>query len=226
MLCSARCRRLHNRTIGRFSKDGKEEEKIFSESDCGCCQNILLADNRLILNKSSSNPHHCSIQVIDFEGNEITEDIPQSPDYDADMGQKMGKYYCLLSTRTGYEPMFEQLPEDTLYLYDSEQDKIVEFKPEESIEMGCVGITPDGTKAVTITEYDVVNEEHTNLLYTDLVIKIYDLDTGEKINEIKSEKGRGIMGRNIQAFDDRIIIYEGSYTNYILYQFKYDEQVG
>lgn len=213
-------------TIGRFSKDGKEEEKIFSESDCGCCQNILLADNRLILNKSSSNPHHCSIQVIDFEGNEITEDIPQSPDYDADMGQKMGKYYCLLSTRTGYEPMFEQLPEDTLYLYDSEQDKIVEFKPEESIEMGCVRITPDGTKAVTITEYDVVNEEHTNLLYTDLVIKIYDLDTGEKINEIKSEKGRGIMGRNIQAFDDRIIIYEGSYTNYILYQFKYDEQVG
>ena len=213
-------------SIGRFSKDGKEEEKIFSESDCGCCQNILLADNRLILNKSSSNPHHCSIQVIDFEGNEITEDIPQSPDYDADMGQKMGKYYCLLSTRTGYEPMFEQLPEDTLYLYDSEQDKIVEFKPEESIEMGCVRITPDGTKAVTITEYDVVNEEHTNLLYTDLVIKIYDLDTGEKINEIKSEKGRGIMGRNIQAFDDRIIIYEGSYTNYILYQFKYDEQVG
>ena len=213
-------------TIGRFSKDGKEEEKIFSESDCGCCQNILLADNRLILNKSSSNPHYCSIQVIDFEGNEITEDIPQSPDYDADMGQKMGKYYCLLSTRTGYEPMFEQLPEDTLYLYDSEQDKIVEFKPEESIEMGCVRITPDGTKAVTITEYDVVNEEHTNLLYTDLVIKIYDLDTGEKINEIKSEKGRGIMGRNIQAFDDRIIIYEGSYTNYILYQFKYDEQVG
>lgn len=113
-----------------------------------------------------------------------------------------------------------------MYLYDGEKDKIVEFTPEESIEMGCVRITPDGTKAVTITEYDVVNEEHTNLLYTDLVIKIYDLDTGEKINEIKSEKGREIMGRNIQAFDDRIIIYEGSYTNYILYQFKYDEQVG
>ena len=82
-----------------------------------------------------------------------------------------------------------------MYLYDGEKDKIVEFTPEESIEMGCVRITPDGTKAVTITEYDVVNEEHTNLLYTDLVIKIYDLDTGEKINEIKSEKGRGIFRR-------------------------------
>lgn len=213
-------------TIGRFSKDGKEEEVIFSESDCGYCHNILLAENRLILNKYRHNPNRYSIQVIDFEGNEITEDMQQSPDYDADMGQKLGKYYCLLSTRTGYEPMFEQLPEDTLYLYDSEQDKIVEFKPEESIEMGCVRITPDGTKAVTITENNVENEEHTNLLYTDLVIKIYDLETGEKINEIKNDKGSGVKGRNIQAFDDRIVIYEGSYTDYILYQFRYDEQVG
>lgn len=213
-------------TIGRFSKDGKEEEIIFSESDYSCCHNILLADNRIILNKYRHNPNRYSIQVIDFEGNEITEDMQQSPDYDAKMGQKLGKYYCLLSTRTGYEPMFEQLPEDTLYLYDSELDKIVEFKPEESIEMGCVRITPDGTKAVTITEHEVLNEEHTNLLYTDLVIKIYDLDTGEKINEIKSEKGGGIMGRNIQAFDDRIVIYGDSFTDYILYQFRYDEQEG
>lgn len=213
-------------SIGRFSKDGKEEEKIFSESDYRCCHNILLADNRIILNKYGEDPNRYSIQVIDFEGNEITEDMPQSPDYDAWMGQKMGKYYCLLSKRTGYEPMFEQLPEDTLYLYDSEQDKIVEFKPEESIEMGCVRITPDGTKAVTIISNEVVNEEHTNLLYTDLVIKIYDLDTGEKINEIKSEKGKAICGRNMQAFDDRIVIYEDSYTDYILYQIRYDEQVG
>ena len=92
--------------------------------------------------------------------------------------------------------------------------------------MGCVRITPDGTKAVTITEYDVVNEEHTNLLYTDLVIKIYDLDTGEKINEIRSDKGRGVNGRNIQAFDDRIVVYDGSITDCILYQFRYDEQAG
>lgn len=210
-------------TIGRFSKDGEEEEIIFSESDCGWCRNILLGDNRIILNKYSYHPNRYSIQVIDFEGNEITEDMQQSPDYDGWMGQKLGKYYCLLSTRTGYEPMFEQLPEDTLYLYDSEQDKIVEFKPEESIEMGCIRITPDGTKAVTIISNEVVNEEHTNLLYADNVIKIYDLDTGKKINEIKIDKGKAICGRNMQAFDDRMVIYEYSDTNYILYEIKYDE---
>lgn len=66
----------------------------------------------------------------------------------------------------------------------------------------------------------------TNRLYTDLVIKIYDLDTGEKINEIKNDKGSGVKGRNIQAFDDRIVVYDGSFTDYILFQFRYDEQAG
>ena len=92
--------------------------------------------------------------------------------------------------------------------------------------MGCVRITPDGTKAVTITEHEFLNEEQTNRLYTDLVIKIYDLDTGEKINEIKNDKGSGVKGRNIQAFDDRIVVYDGSFTDYILFQFRYDEQAG
>ena len=113
-----------------------------------------------------------------------------------------------------------------MYLYDGEKDKIVEFTPEEAIEMGCVRITPDGTKAVTITEHEFLNEEQTNRLYTDLVIKVYDLDTGEKINEIKNDKGSGVKGRNIQAFDDRIVVYDGSITDCILYQFRYDEQPG
>ena len=84
----------------------------------------------------------------------------------------------------------------------------------------------DGTKAVTITEHEFLNEEQTNRLYTDLVIKVYDLDTGEKINEIKNDKGSGVKGRNIQAFDDRIVVYDGSITDCILYQFRYDEQPG
>lgn len=68
--------------------------------------------------------------------------MPQSTDYYALMGQKSGKYYCLLSNRTGYASKTEEFPEDTLYLYDGEKDKIVEFTPEEAIEMGCVRITP------------------------------------------------------------------------------------
>lgn len=212
--------------ISRFSKDGKEEKELFSDSDYYYSSTMLLADNRIILCKYRAVPDGCSIQVIDFDGNEITADMPQSTDYYALMGQKSGKYYCLLSNRTGYASKTEEFPEDTLYLYDGEKDKIVEFTPEEAIEMGCVRITPDGTKAVTITEHEFLNEEQTNRLYTDLVIKIYDLDTGEKINEIKNDKGSGVKGRNIQAFDDRIVVYDGSITDCILYQFRYDEQAG
>ena len=213
-------------TIGRFSKDGKEEKELFSDSDYYYSSTMLLADNRIILCKYRAVPDGCSIQVIDFDGNEITADMPQSTDYYALMGQKSGKYYCLLSNRTGYASKTEEFPEDTLYLYDGEKDKIVEFTPKEAIEMGCVRITPDGTKAVTITEHEFLNEEQTNRLYTDLVIKIYDLDTGEKINEIKNDKGSGVKGHNIQAFDDRIVVYDGSFTDYILFQFRYDEQAG
>ena len=212
--------------ISRFSKDGKEEKELFSDSDYYYSSTMLLADNRIILCKYRAVPDGCSIQVIDFDGNEITADMPQSTDYYALMGQKLGKYYCLLSNRTGYASKTEEFPEDTLYFYDGEKDKIVEFTPEEAIEMGCVRITPDGTKAVTITEHEFLNEEQTNRLYTDLVIKIYDLDTGEKINEIKNDKGSGVKGRNIQAFDDRIVVYDGSITDCILYQFRYDEQPG
>ena len=46
------------------------------------------------------------------------------------------------------------------------------------------------------------------------------------INEIKNDKGSGVKGRNIQAFDDRIVVYDGSFTDYILFQFRYDEQAG
>lgn len=223
------CHKTGNDTgykISRFNKDGKEEKQIFADKDYDFCSNILISDSRLVLGKYHYSPSkpYSSMQVIDFDGNTVTDNIRQSDEYYALTVQKLGNYYCPLSTRTGYDPKSRQYPEDTLHLYNGKTGKTVDFKPEEAIEMGCVRITPDGTKAVTITEHEFLNEEQTNRLYTDLVIKIYDIDTGEKINEIKREHINGIKGRNIQAFDDRVIVYEGNSTDSILYRFKYDEQ--
>lgn len=225
------CHKSENDTgylISRFDKGGKEEKQIFADKDYDYCSNILISDNRLVLGKYHYSPSkpYSSMQVIDFDGNTVTDDIRQSDEYYALTVQKVGNYYCPLSTRTGYDPKSQQSPEDTLYLYNGKTGKTVEFKPEEAIEMSCIRLTPDGTKAVTITRDNVMNEDETDVLYKNLVVRIYDIESGKKINEIKHDNAGGVMGRNIQAFDDRVIVYEATNTDSILYQFKYDEQVG
>lgn len=58
-----------------------------------------------------------------------------------------------------------------------------------------------------------------------LIVRIYDLESGKKINEIKRENISGVTDRNIQAFDYRIIVYEASDTGNILRRFRYDEKL-
>lgn len=224
------CHKSENDTgykISRFGKNGKEEKQIFSDKDYDFCSNILISDSRLVLGKYHYSPSkpYSSMQVIDFDGNTVTDDMRQSDEYYALTVQKVGNYYCPLSTRTGYDPKSQQYPEDTLHLYNGKTGKTVDFKPEEAIEMSCIRLTPDGTKAVTVTEDNIMNEDETDVSDTNLIVRIYDLDTGKKINEIKRENISGITGRNIQAFDDRIVVYEASDTDSILYQFRYDEKV-
>ncbi len=43
-----------------------------------------------------------------------------------------------------------------------------------------------------------------------LIVRIYDLESGKKINEIKRENIIGVTDRNIQTFDYRIIVYKAS----------------
>ena len=58
-----------------------------------------------------------------------------------------------------------------------------------------------------------------------LIVRIYDLESRKKINEIKRENIIGVTDRNIQTFDYRIIVYEASDTDNILRRFRYDEKL-
>lgn len=172
-----------------FDMEGQEEKVLMSLGE-NSLWSIISFDDKLAVLGGNNSKNGAALNILDFNGS-IIASSPEDKIYPVINAVKAGKYIYLPSAEY-YDPKLYPNATEIILAFDTEQGSFKELKGETGYEGASIRLTPDGKKAVSF-------------MYDSDIVKVYDTENGEKINEIlldnKTEKSLFCL------YDEEIIFY-------------------